>query len=327
MAPIISFGITFITGFQAVGLWLEAPMKFFTFLGSVDFFVAFLPLVYWSIDAALGIRIGLILLVGASLNEWFKMALHGPRPYWVSTKVRALGSETGFGIPSGHSEISAGFWGMVGAYYRKACVWVVMVLLVFFIGLSRMYLGMHFPQDVLVGWALGFLTLWAFVRLWDPVEARVKKMSFWRQISLAFVTSLAMILLGGLIAFLSRDFVVPAEWIANATRGGGAAPAPFSMDGLITVAATFFGVCVGLAWLAPRGGFKAVGPFWQRAVRYAFGLIGVLILYVGLKAVFPAGQAFIPYTFRFLRYTLVGFWIIGGAPWAFWKLKLAQAST
>lgn len=324
MDPIISFGINFITAFQAMGAWLEVPMKFFTFLGSEYFFVAFLPLVYWSIDAALGIRIGFILLVGTGLNEWVKMALHGPRPYWVSTKVRALASETGFGVPSGHSEISAGLWGMVAAYYRKAWVWVIVVILVLFIGLSRMYLGVHFPQDVLVGWALGFLTLWGFVRLWSPLAARLKKMSFWSQVGLAFVISLAMVLLGIAIVFLSRNFVLPADWIANATSGGAEAPNPFSMDGLITVSGTLFGLCLGLAWLAPRGGFKAAGPLWQRAVRYGVGLIGVLILYAGLKAVFPSGQTVIPYAFRYVRYTLVGFWIIGGAPWAFWRLNLAE---
>jgi membrane-associated phospholipid phosphatase len=39
----------------------------------------------------------------------------------------------------------------------------------FFIGLSRLYLGVHFPHDVLVGWALGFITLWAFLGFWEPV--------------------------------------------------------------------------------------------------------------------------------------------------------------
>jgi hypothetical protein len=38
-----------------MGAWLEAPMKFFSFLGSPNFFLIFLPLVYWCMDAALGI--------------------------------------------------------------------------------------------------------------------------------------------------------------------------------------------------------------------------------------------------------------------------------
>ena len=102
MNPLISFGISFIVTTQSLGVWLEMPMKIFSLLGSEEFFLVFLPLVYWSVDAALGLRIGLILMVGTSVNDLFKMALHGPRPYWVSTKVQGMASETSFGVPSGH---------------------------------------------------------------------------------------------------------------------------------------------------------------------------------------------------------------------------------
>jgi membrane-associated phospholipid phosphatase len=327
MSPLISFGLSFVMAFQSMGTWLEAPMKFFSFLGSENFFLIFLPLIYWSIDAALGIRIGFILFAGASLNQYFKLPLHGSRPYWVSTNVRAMASETGFGIPSGHAEIGAGLWGIIAAYYRKTWVWIVAVLLVLFIGLSRLYLGMHFPHDVLVGWILGFLTLWALVKFWEPVEARVKKMSLWSQIGLAFAASLGTLLLGVLIFFLSRNFVIPAEWIANATQAGAEAPAPFafSMDTLVTSAAALFGLCIGLAWMATRGGFSTSGPLWRRAVRYMVGMIGIAILYAGLKAIFPSGDTLVPYLFRYIRYTVLGFWVSGGAPWIFAKLNLTES--
>ena len=328
MNPLISFSLWFITAFQSMGAWLEAPMKFFSILGTPDFFVIFMPLIYWSIDAALGVRLGFILFAGAGLNSYFKMPMHGSRPYWVSTKVRALASEIGFGIPSGHAQIASGLWGVVAAYYRKAWGWVAALLLIIFIGLSRLYLGVHFPQDVLVGWVLGFLSLWAFLRFWEPVEARVKSMAFWNQIGLSFAVSLGMVLLGILLVFLSRNFVLPAEWIANAAHAGAEAPAPFafSMEVLITSAAGLFGLCSGLAWIAPRGGFSATGPLWKRAVRFVVGLIGVLILYAGLKAIFPSGDTFSAYIFRYIRYTFVGFWVSGGAPWVFAKLNLTESN-
>jgi hypothetical protein len=176
---------------------------------------------------------------------------------------------------------------------------------------------------VLIGWILGFLTLLVFVKFWDPVAARLKGMSFWNQIGLAFAISLGMILIGALIVFLSRGWRMPSEWIANATRNGGAAPAPFSLAGLITAAGTLFGLCVGLAWFTPRGGFSASGPLAKRALRFIVGLVGVGILYIGLKYIFPAGDALIPYIFRYIRYILVGLWVTGGAPWLFSKLQLA----
>lgn len=322
MNPIISFGISFIITFQSLGAWLEAPMKFFTFLGTEDFFIIALPLVYWSIDAALGLRLGFILLFSTGFNEIVKLPFHGPRPYWVSTNIRPLASETSFGVPSGHSQISPGFWGMLASYVHKVWVWILALLLVVLIGLSRLYLGVHFPHDVLIGWALGFLTLWAFVKFWDSVAARVKAMTFWNQIGLAFAVSLIMILLGALFVFLSRGWTMPADWITNATRDGGPAPNPFSLSGLITASATLFGLCIGLSWVTPRGGFSASGPVAKRALRFIVGLIGVGILYIGLKFIFPDGDALVPYIFRYIRYTLVGFWVTGGAIWVFTKLQL-----
>ena len=326
MDSLISFGVSFITAFQSLGTWLEAPMKFFSFLGSENFFLLFLPFIYWCVDAALGLRVGLILLVGTGLNDLFKMAMHGTRPYWVSTKVQGLASETSFGVPSGHSQIGAGLWGMIAAYLRKTWVWVVSLLLVFFIGLSRLYLGVHFPHDVLLGWTLGFLTLWAFVKFWDPVAARLKAMSFGNQILTACAVSLAMVLLGALIVLLSKGFVLPADWIVNATRNGGDAPDPFTLDGVITAAGTLFGLCVGLAWKTPRGGFSAEGPLWKRAARYAVGLVGIFVFYAGLKAIFPSDPGLVTYIFRYIRYIFVGFWVSGGAPWVFAKLQLTNST-
>ncbi len=322
MDTLISFGISFIVAFQSLGTWLEAPMKFFTFLGTENFFIIILPLVYWSIDAALGLRLGFILLFGTSLNELFKLPFHGPRPYWVSTNIRPLALETSFGIPSGHAQVSAGFWGMLASYVRKVWAWILALLLVLLIGLSRLYLGVHFPHDVLAAWIFGLLTLWAFVKLWDPVAARVKAMTFWNQIGLAFAVSLIMILIGGFFVYLLRGWTMPAEWIANATRDGGAAPNPLSLSGLITASATLFGLCVGLSWITPRGGFSASGPVVKRVLRFIVGLIGVGILYIGLKSIFPDGDALVPYVFRYIRYALVGFWVTGGAIWVFSKLQL-----
>jgi len=325
MDSLISFGIAFITAFQSLGNWLVGPMEFFSFLGSEDFFLLILPLVYWCVDAALGLRIGIILLVGNGLNNLFKMALHGPRPYWVSTNVQGMASEASLGVPSGHAQTAAGVWGIAAAYLRKTWVWIAALLIILVIGLSRLYLGVHFPHDVLLGWTLGFLTLWAFVKYWNPVAAWLKKMTMGGQILFAFAVSLGMILLAALIVYLSRGFVVPAEWIANATRNGGEVPVPLTLSGMVTSMGTLFGLCLGLAWITPRGGFSASGPAWKRALRYFIGLVGIAVFYLGLKLVFPDGDDAVALAFRYVRYMFVGAWVSAGAPWVFSKLQLADS--
>jgi membrane-associated phospholipid phosphatase len=322
MENLIRFGVDFIVRFQAMGVWLAVPMKFFSFLGSEEFFLFVLPLVYWCIDAALGLRIGLILLIGNNVNDIFKMAMHGPRPYWVSANVKGMASETSFGVPSGHSQVAFGVWGVVADRIGRTWAWILAGTVILLIGLSRMYLGVHFPHDVLLGWALGALTLWIFLGVWKPVAARLEKMNLGGQVAAAFIGSLVMIVLPAVIVFLSRDFQVPAEWIANAVRDGGAAPDPLTLAGAFTAAGTFFGLGAGAAWIRSRGGFQASGPLGKRALRYLVGFLGVAVFYFGLKLVLPGGDAVVGLVFRYVRYTLVGAWISAGAPWVFSRLQI-----
>ena len=325
MDSLIELGINFIVDFQQLGDWLAGPMKFFSFLGSEDFFLFVLPLVYWSIDAGLGIRIGMILLVSNGLNDLFKIAMQGPRPYWVSEKVVGMASETSFGVPSGHSQIAAGVWGTMAAYLRRPWAWVLAILVIVLIGLSRMYLGVHFPHDVLLGWTLGFLTLWAFVAWWEPVANRLKKMTLGGQVATAFGVSLVMILLVALEVYLLRGWETPSDWLDLSTRWGGEPPDPLSLQGIFTAAGTLFGLGTGVAWLAARGGYQASGPVWKRALRYVVGFVGIAVFYFGLKIVFPDGDTLVPLVFRYIRYTLVGLWLAAGAPWVFTKLQLADS--
>lgn len=317
-------GIALILAIQNLGVWLEAPLRFFSFLGTENFYLLILPILYWCVDANLGLRVGVILLLGSGINDIFKLALHSPRPYWVSAQVKALSAESSFGIPSGHSQSAVGVWGMLASYIGKSWAWVVAIVIAFLIGFSRMYLGVHFGGDVLLGWLLGALILFSVLRLWDSVGNWVTKKSLAQQAALAFAASLTMILLGAFFIYGLRDYSLPAEWMTNAARGADVLPAPVSMGSIITSAATLFGLALGAAWIRQVGGFQASGPVEKRALRYIVGLVGVAIFWYGLGAIFPRGEALVPYILRFIRYVLVGWWVSGGAPWLFLRFKLAE---
>lgn len=325
MESILQFGIAFIIRLQELGGWLEIPMKFLSFLGSEIFFLLALPIIYWSVNANAGLRIGTILLFSGSLNDTLKLCFHGPRPYWFSTQVKALAAETSFGVPSGHAQIAVSLWGMAASLVRRPWAWVAAIFVIFMIGLSRLYLAAHFPHDVLAGWALGALVLLAFSHWWDAVAAWAKTKSLAQQVGLAFALSMAM-LLAGVIAFGSScQWVMPAIWLANAGQtGADVLPAPITLNNAITFAAVLFGMLAGLAWMDSRGGYAADGGFWQRIVRLLPGLVGILILYLGLRAISPRGESLVPYVLRYLRFALIGLWISAGAPWLFMKLKLTR---
>ena len=324
MQTLIDSGIAFVIAMQSTGDWLIAPMRFFSYLGTEDFFFLVLPLIYWSIDSALGLRVGFILVTSSMFNYMGKLLFAGPRPYWASSHVRALWAETSFGIPSGHAQNAMSVWGIIAASRRRVWVWVVAILLIFLIGFSRIYLGAHFPHDVFIGWLFGAVILWAFLRFWDPVAAWLANKTLRQQTMTALIVSMVFVAIGWALVSLRSDYQLPISWMENALRGGNVEPAPVDPNGIFTSAGTFFGLAFGLAWIVSLGGYQASGPVWMRALRYVIGLIGVLILWMGLGEIFPRGDGLLVYSLRFVRYALVGWWVTGGAPWVFTRFKLIE---
>jgi len=324
METLIQFGISFIVALQGMGDWLISPMRFFSYLGTEDFFFLVLPLIYWSIDSSLGLRVGFILVTSSMFNYVAKIWFAGPRPYWVSSHVRALWPEATFGMPSGHAQEAVAVWGMIAAYTKRVWIWVAAILIIFLIGFSRLYLGSHFPHDVILGWVIGTIILWIFVRFWEGVAEWIGSKSLRYQIFMAFMLSLVFIGLGLGSMALRNNFQIPDAWINNILLVEAEVPAPIDANGTFTSAGTVFGLAAGAAWIVSLGGFQAKGPFEKRALRYIVGLIGILIFWMGLGAILPRGDGFIFYILRFIRYTLVGWWVTGGAPWVFIRIQLAE---
>ncbi len=327
MDAIIQVGIAFALWFQGLGGWLETPLKAFTFLGSEEFFLLALPIIYWCIDARIGLRMGIILLLNGALNSVLKLAFFGPRPYWVNPQVKALVSETSFGVPSGHAQMAAGLWGMLASQIKRPWAWGAAIFLALMIGLSRLYLGVHFLHDVLLGWLLGALVLWTLLKLWDSTAAWVQTKSTGQQAGLAFLLSVLMLVAGAIAFGSARNTLLPPEWTANALAAGAhEMPEPLTLNSVITSAGTLFGLLAGLAWMQPRGGFDAGGTLDKRVLRFIVGLVGVAILWYGLGAIFPRNEELVSYVLRYLRYTLIGGWISAGGPWVFIRMKLANSN-
>lgn len=321
METLYQLGLELTTALQSFSV-LDAPMRFFSFLGTKEFFIFVLPVIYWCVDARLGIRVALILLIGTAFNEILKVALQGPRPYWVSADVKALSAEATFGIPSGHSQTAAGLWGMLAVMLRKPWVTLCALVLIVLIGVSRIYLGVHFPQDVLVGWLLGALTLWAFVVLWEPAARWLRRRST-SQLVLICLVAPALILLPAVpLVNALGSYELPADWMANAQRAGEPYPAPVGLDSTLTAAGALCGFSLGLVVIQRAGGFSPAGPAWKRAICFLVGLVGIAVLYVGLKAILPEGESLLGGIMRFVRYASLGFWAGAGAPWVFRRLGL-----
>jgi membrane-associated phospholipid phosphatase len=310
---------------QGVGSWLTTPMRLFSFLGQEEFFMLAMPAIFWCLDAGIGLRVGTMLLLGNGLNDFLKVLLHTPRPFWFSSQVKALSVETSFGAPSGHAQNAAGIWGLLAALLRRGWMWGILLVLILVIGVSRVYLGMHFTSDVLTGWFIGFLQVFIFIKLDRPVSAWLKRSNAGWLALLAVISSLALVGLHYLALAAVSGWQIPFEWLRNANSAFPLlAEEPFSASGQVTVAGVWLGMSLGALWLWRSGGFDASGSAWQRLARYLLGGAGVLIFYIGLGKVFPRGEDLVSLSLRYFRYTLVGLWVAGGAPWVFFRLGWAQ---
>ncbi len=311
---------------QNLGEWLKPIMEFFTFLGFEEFYLAIMPAIFWCFDTMMGARLAVMLVVTTGVNAVLKVVFHSPRPFWVSDKVQAMSSETSFGIPSGHSQNAVSLWGTWGYSMQRRWAWIAALGVALIIGISRLYLGMHFPEDVLIGWSVGLILLWGFMRLEEPTLKWVKGQSVQNQLVTFALISLGILLIGNLAIGLTSDWPLPTEWVETATRAG-TPPDPFSRDGITTAAAIFFGLTSGLVLMQQRGGFDPKGMWWKRILRYLLGMVVTIGIWAGLKAVFPSGEEFVPQLFRYIRYGLLGFWVAAGAPLTFRWLKLVERAS
>ena len=102
-----------------------------TLLGDEEFYLIFLPLLYWTVDNRLRLRVGIFFAISVVLNTLLKAGFHSPRPYWTTSHVALLTRpSTGFGsllathsTPSCSGAQSPLFWAAAGGCRRGCSCW------------------------------------------------------------------------------------------------------------------------------------------------------------------------------------------------------------
>ncbi|MBI3962684.1 MAG: phosphatase PAP2 family protein [Deinococcus sp.] len=135
--------------------WLDQVMTMITNLGSEYLYIAALALVYWLWDREVGYHLAVLMVTSFLVNFGVKELVAAPRPSPELVRIIAPQTAAGYGFPSGHAQSSATFWWYLALVSRRWWLWVGGTLLVLLVAFSRVYLGVHFLDDVVGGVVLG----------------------------------------------------------------------------------------------------------------------------------------------------------------------------
>jgi membrane-associated phospholipid phosphatase len=320
MDALFQFGLDAIHWLQSTLPQLEPFFQFISTLGLEEFYLALLPLIYWSVHKEAGRALAYVFLLGNVLNTMLKHALRQPRPFWLDPTVERF-TDYGYGVPSGHSQFTTIIYLFIAIWVRRRWVWLLALTLIILMSISRVYLGSHFIQDVVVGLLLGLLVLGGYF-LWQRRYATgFSKRIMGQRLLVAVAVPLGLTAVYLIIRLIIGEPDTNVAWAAFIPVAE-----LESLEGMVTAVASLLGAGIGLVLERSRVRFLVAGPIWQRAVRYLLGIIVAGAIWAGLGQVFPDDPLWLALPLRLLRYALLTLWVTYYAPWLFVKLKLAEAT-
>ncbi|MFI6295302.1 phosphatase PAP2 family protein [Nonomuraea sp. NPDC050790] len=304
-----------IIALQALPGGLEPVMEAVSLFGSEQTFLFLLPILYWCVSPRLGLRLGVVVLGAAASNAVLKLLFHAPRPYWLDARVRPLSLEGTFGLPSGHAQIAAATWGALAAAVRRPWAWWTAAAAAGLIGLSRVYLGVHFISDVVAGLVLGAAVLLLVLKLEEPAVRWWRGMALSRQLAASALVSVLPLGAAALADAPYAGWSLPAAW----RQAGDVDPA--ALDTLVAMCGSVLGMLAGASVMYRLGWFSVSGTLGHKAARWALGSVVVGLVWFGLRELLPEHEVL-----RYLRYALLTLWVQLGAPLTFIRLGLMDGA-
>ena len=295
MEGILQWGIDLIVDVQQFRTpFLDLFFKNISALGGDAFYFLIFSFLFWCVDDRETARFAVLFCLSFWINSELKRFLGQPRPYDIVPELKVGYCSGGGGLPSYHAQGSFLFWGYLSLWFKRVHLYVLSIIIILLIAFSRIYLGHHFPTDILGGWLISFTLLCVFYLSHYKIEGRLEKTAFIIKILIAFS-----------VPFIFT-FIKPSSW----TIGDMGFLAGFGT-----------GYCVLKEFIA----FNTAGGFLNKLLRYLTGIAGLVIIYYALKEISPADESSYYLPFLFVRFMFMGLWLSAGAPWVFTKMKLVRA--
>jgi membrane-associated phospholipid phosphatase len=279
---------------------LDQLFLLFTFFGEEVLVLAIICFLYWCYNKRLAYRICFTFFTSGLLVQALKITFRIPRP-WIKDPSfnpvsKAVTTATGYSFPSGHTQCATALYSSFSLNTRKNFYRIICFLIIFSVMLSRMYLGVHTPTDVLVSFGLtlflSFVTNYLITRF-EILDKNYKITAIFLSIVSIAITIYSLILLHGNI--------INAKYASDCCKASGA------------------GIGFSLGWYLEstyiRFNENTTYPSRQ-VVKFLIGISIAVLLKVGLKAVLGAS---IPSDM--VRYLILVLWITVAYPYLLKRYK------
>lgn len=288
---------------------LTSIFTFFTICTEVPVITVLTGILYWCINKKAGQRTLFALCGSLNINAGVKNFVKMARPIGTegldSLRVETA---TGYSFPSGHTQTATTFWTSMIYLFRKSWIYIVGLFMILGAGISRLYLGVHWPIDVIVGWVFGIALSILFIKLFDYID---DSKNYYILVGLMLIFGIFTYFIGGedlykmfgLYTGFALGYMVEDTYINFSTenerrRKNIFAKTPSRNEGL-----------------------------GKKILRFIVGIISLLAVYLLLnymEDILIVGKAEeIINIIKYLKYTFVVFWGMAGAPALFKLFRLA----
>lgn len=274
-----------------------------TVFGEETIFMAVGMVVFWCVDKYKGYFLLCVGFLGTVLNQFLKILCRVPRPWVLDPNFTIVESAreaaTGYSFPSGHTQTAVGLYGGIARMTGRKWLRIGMIVLALLVGLSRMYLGVHTPADVLVSLVIATALVFVAYPLFRKAEHSPKVM---------YSILLAQLLV--MVAYLCFVYLFPfpAEAFAE--------DAIHNLEHARENAFTLLGCAVGFigVYVVDRKwiNFDTKAVWWAQILKVLGGLLLVLAVKELMKT--PLDALFAGHLIaRTVRYFLMV--VVGGILW------------